>query len=72
MEYSILQQETSRLNYHPSYLGRRDHCFFAGDRINDDDYTCALFQNALQMSVRHGCWHIHDGAACRRGTHWQW
>ena len=19
------------------------------------------------MSVRHGCWHLHDGAACRRG-----
>ena len=56
----------------------RFNCFFPGDQINDDDHARALFQNALQAnpqlassSVRHGCWHLHDGAACRRGTHWQ-
>ena len=28
-------------------------------------------QFSASMSVRHRCWHLHDGATFRRGTHWQ-
>ena len=49
------------------------NCLFPGDRINDDDHACALFQNALEANPQLACLSgmDADGAACRRGAHWQ-
>ena len=52
------------------------NCFFPGDQdqrrqsCTRSFSKCSAGQSSIRESIRHGCRHLHDGAACRRGTHW--
>ena len=45
------------------------NCFFRGDRINDDDHACALFQNAVQANPQLACLSGMDAGISTTGLH---
>jgi len=43
------------------------NCFFPGDRINDNEHACALFQNALHANPQLVCLSGMDAGICTTG-----